>query len=287
MFHGNNKSTTSSQARARRTASAASSSTRSTSSTASSGSRRTAAAVARGARARHAGRRSAHARVHRDRHRGLEVRLRARQRQRARGGARASSSSRSLRFAGIHCHIGSQVFRLDSFAAAVEKMVDLVPQIEATTRRDGRRAQHRRRSRRPLSRRTTRRRRSSSTARSCTTRVDKALADVGRALAARADDRARPVDRGARRASRLYRVGTIKDIPGVRTYVAVDGGMSDNLRPVTYGARYEAFLPERGRPRSARSSSRSRASTASRATCSSATRSCPAISRSATSSRRR
>ena len=43
----------------------------------------------------------------------------------------------------------------------------------------------------------------------------------------------------------LYRVGTVKAIPGVRTYVAVDGGMSDNLRPVTYGARYEAFLPER------------------------------------------
>ena len=36
----------------------------------------------------------------------------------------------------------------------------------------------------------------------------------------------------------------------MRTYVAVDGGMSDNLRPVTYGARYEAFLP-RGRPRNA------------------------------------
>jgi len=43
----------------------------------------------------------------------------------------------------------------------------------------------------------------------------------------------------------LYTVGTIKDIPGVRTYVAVDGGMSDNPRPATYGARYEAFLPAR------------------------------------------
>jgi diaminopimelate decarboxylase len=43
----------------------------------------------------------------------------------------------------------------------------------------------------------------------------------------------------------LYRVGTIKEIAGVRTYVAVDGGMSDNARPATYGARYEAFLPER------------------------------------------
>jgi diaminopimelate decarboxylase len=43
----------------------------------------------------------------------------------------------------------------------------------------------------------------------------------------------------------LYRVGTIKKIPGVRTYVAVDGGMSDNIRPALYGARYEAFLADR------------------------------------------
>lgn len=41
----------------------------------------------------------------------------------------------------------------------------------------------------------------------------------------------------------LYRVGTVKDLPDIRTYVAVDGGMSDNLRPMLYGAKYEAFLP--------------------------------------------
>ena len=41
----------------------------------------------------------------------------------------------------------------------------------------------------------------------------------------------------------LYRVGTIKDLPGIRTYVAVDGGMSDNPRPVLYGSGYETFLP--------------------------------------------
>ena len=41
----------------------------------------------------------------------------------------------------------------------------------------------------------------------------------------------------------LYSVGTIKTLPGVRTYVAVDGGMSDNPRPVLYGSGYEAFLP--------------------------------------------
>ena len=43
----------------------------------------------------------------------------------------------------------------------------------------------------------------------------------------------------------LYTVGTIKRIPGVRTYVAVDGGMSDNLRPMLYGARYEAEIADR------------------------------------------
>ncbi|MDP8969836.1 MAG: diaminopimelate decarboxylase [Actinomycetota bacterium] len=40
----------------------------------------------------------------------------------------------------------------------------------------------------------------------------------------------------------VYRIGTIKPVPGVRTFVSVDGGMSDNLRPMLYGARYE-FVP--------------------------------------------
>jgi diaminopimelate decarboxylase len=41
----------------------------------------------------------------------------------------------------------------------------------------------------------------------------------------------------------LYTVGTVKELPGIRTYVSVDGGMSDNPRPVLYGSGYEAFLP--------------------------------------------
>jgi len=40
-----------------------------------------------------------------------------------------------------------------------------------------------------------------------------------------------------------YTAGTIKHLPGLRTYVSVDGGMSDNPRPVLYGSGYEAFLP--------------------------------------------
>ena len=43
----------------------------------------------------------------------------------------------------------------------------------------------------------------------------------------------------------IYTVGTVKRVPDVRTYVAVDGGMSDNLRPMLYGARYEAEIADR------------------------------------------
>ena len=49
----------------------------------------------------------------------------------------------------------------------------------------------------------------------------------------------------ARAGVTVYRVGTVKDIPGVRTYAAVDGGMSDLLRPMLYGAVYEPLLANR------------------------------------------
>ena len=42
----------------------------------------------------------------------------------------------------------------------------------------------------------------------------------------------------------LYTVGAIKDVPGVRTYVSVDGGMGDNIRPALYGANYEAVVAD-------------------------------------------
>ena len=40
----------------------------------------------------------------------------------------------------------------------------------------------------------------------------------------------------------LYRVGAVKDIPGVRKYISVDGGMGDNIRPALYDAAYEAVV---------------------------------------------
>jgi diaminopimelate decarboxylase len=49
----------------------------------------------------------------------------------------------------------------------------------------------------------------------------------------------------ARAGVALYRVGVIKDIPGIRCYVSVDGGMGDNIRQALYGARHEAVVANR------------------------------------------
>jgi diaminopimelate decarboxylase len=43
----------------------------------------------------------------------------------------------------------------------------------------------------------------------------------------------------------LYTVGVVKEIPGIRRYVSVDGGMADNIRPALYGAEYEAVVADK------------------------------------------
>src|SRR5947207_1344935 len=143
--------------------------------------------------------------------------------------ARRARESEHMDLVGVHAHIGSQVFLLHSFAKAVEVLAPFVnelglpelclggglgvPYVEgeeaptiagwAAVLKDACRDA------------------------GITARV---TAEPGRSIAAAA-------------ALTLYRVGTIKEIPGVRTYVSVDGGMSDNPRPVLYGSGYEAFLP--------------------------------------------
>lgn len=132
---------------------------------------------------------------------------------------------------GIHSHIGSQVFRVDAFERAIEalaaffKPLDL-PELcvggglgvayvegeEAPTITQW-----------------------ASTVRDAVRAVGigdhvRLSAEPGRAIVAGA-------------AVTLYTVGVVKRLPGIRTYVAVDGGMSDNPRPVLYGSGYEAFLP--------------------------------------------
>ena len=55
----------------------------------------------------------------------------------------------------------------------------------------------------------------------------------------------------ARAGVALYTIGVIKEIPGVKTYVSVDGGMGDNVCPALYGEKMEAVLANRMRARDA------------------------------------
>jgi diaminopimelate decarboxylase len=148
-----------------------------------------------------------------------------------------------LHFAGVHCHIGSQVFRLDSFERAVEKMVGLVRAIEVDVGAaveelnlgGGLGVRYLPDDMPPTI---------EQYATAVHESVGKALADAGvRSRPRLLTEPGRSIVAPA--GITLYTIGTIKPIAGVRTYVAVDGGMSDNLRPVTYGARYETFLPAR------------------------------------------
>ena len=134
-----------------------------------------------------------------------------------------------MRLIGLHCHIGSNVFAADSFGRAAEVMARFAAPLDlpelvlggglGVAYVDGEEAP--------------------------TIAVwAKVLLDACSSLDLRANVSVEP-GRAivAAAAVTIYTVGTIKRIPGVRTYVAVDGGMSDNPRPVLYGSGYEAFLP--------------------------------------------
>jgi diaminopimelate decarboxylase len=137
--------------------------------------------------------------------------------------------SRSVELIGLHCHIGSNVFAVDSFAAAAGVMADVAAPFDLPTLTlggglgvayvEGEEA--------PTLAQWGRALRKAVREHSITADL---YVEPGRSIVAAA-------------AVTLYTAGTIKHLPGIRTYVAVDGGMSDNPRPVLYGSGYEAFLP--------------------------------------------
>ncbi len=141
--------------------------------------------------------------------------------------------SRNLRLVGLHAHIGSQIFELEPYAAAIEALAALVdgawecrilnvggglgiaytaddepPSIEDYVGVKVRGVER------------------------IFDPVPRILIEPGRSLVGNAG-------------VTVYEIGTVKEIPGVRTYLSVDGGMSDNLRPMLYGSRYEAVIANR------------------------------------------
>jgi diaminopimelate decarboxylase len=149
----------------------------------------------------------------------------------ARRAADIAAASTKMRFVGIHCHIGSNVFAVENFTHAARLMVDLANElgVEEVTFGGGLGVAYVGDERAPT---ITDWSRHLLDAASGLRKPTKVFVEPGRSIVASA-------------AVTVYRVGTIKEIPGVRTYVSVDGGMSDNPRPVLYGSGYEAFVPTR------------------------------------------
>lgn len=142
--------------------------------------------------------------------------------------ARAREST-AMELVGIHCHIGSNVFDVDNFEDAWKVMVDLflplsLPEI---TMGGGLGVAYTSRDTAPTMQQW------ASVLARVTTRLPadtKVYVEPGRSIVAAAGVTA-------------YSVGTVKDIDGIRRYVSVDGGMSDNPRPMMYGSEYEVFNP--------------------------------------------
>ena len=143
---------------------------------------------------------------------------------------RAQRSS-AVELVGLHTHIGSQIFAAESFAMAADVMAPLVAahQLPTLTLGGGLGVAYVEGESAPAIAEWGKVVREALDATGLQAQL---LVEPGRAIVAGA-------------AVTLYTVGTVKEIPGIRTYVAVDGGMSDNPRPVLYGSGYEAFLPRR------------------------------------------
>ncbi len=146
---------------------------------------------------------------------------------------------KSLKLMGFHCHIGSQIFEKEPFSMAVEVMLKfakaIYDKLDFKTREldfGGGFGIKYVEEDKPL-----------SVGTYLSTLVDsvkywagelglsipKILIEPGRAIVGTAG-------------TTLYTIGAIKDIPGIRKYISVDGGMSDNIRPALYGAKYKALV---------------------------------------------
>lgn len=151
----------------------------------------------------------------------------------------AARATDGLGLAGLHCHIGSQLFDLSAYPAAAAIMADFAAEVggEDLTTIDmggglgiayGRDDQ-------PAAIDTL-----------ADVVVDAVRAEWGRVGLPEPRIAVEPGRSVVGRAGvTVYRVMAVKDVPGIRRYVAVDGGMSDLLRPMLYGAVYESLLANR------------------------------------------
>lgn len=145
----------------------------------------------------------------------------------------------NIELKGFHCHIGSQIFDLEGYRVAVARMLDYIAAVRDETgfvagelNLGGGLGVRYTDADRPtapaeLAARMARAVKAGAAERNLP--LPKLIVEPGRSIVAEAG-------------TTLYTVGTIKEIPGVRTYLSVDGGMGDNIRPALYQAVYECAV---------------------------------------------
>ncbi|MFZ5817433.1 MAG: diaminopimelate decarboxylase [Bacillota bacterium] len=144
-----------------------------------------------------------------------------------------------LELKGFHCHIGSQILDLEGYKVAVGRMLDFVVQAQRETgfvTRElnlggglGVRYTPADTPKRPAELVALM---VDAVKAGCAERgleLPKLIIEPGRSIVAEAG-------------TTLYTIGTVKEIPGIRTYISVDGGMGDNIRPALYQAEYECAV---------------------------------------------
>ena len=157
-------------------------------------------------------------------------------------GVRRVLDQPALELTGLHCHIGSHIFDTHGFSLAAHRMVGLLsavrdehglelPELDlggghgiAYTAADD-----------PMS--------PADHAAGLRVIVERECAAAGLVVPRVVVEPGRAVVGPS--TVTVYEVGTVKDLPGLRTYVSVDGGMSDNIRTALYDARYTAVLASR------------------------------------------
>jgi diaminopimelate decarboxylase len=157
----------------------------------------------------------------------------------AREGVQLALDLPGLKLRGLHCHIGSQLFGLDCFQKTAELMVEFMSAIreefgvvlQELDLGGGLGICY--------------------TTEDTPPRIEELAEIISAGLRSACEQFEYPLPRLILEPGRsivgtagttLYRVGPVKKIPGVRTYVAVDGGLSDNPRPGLYDAEYAALV---------------------------------------------
>ena len=145
----------------------------------------------------------------------------------------------NLNLKGFHCHIGSQIFDIAPFEDSAEIMLGFINDIKKETGHiiseldlGGGFGIHYTNEDKP--------RETREYCEAILNRVDKVCEKLALERPILTIEPGRSIVGNA--GTTLYTIGAIKEIEGVRTYISVDGGMTDNIRPALYGAKYDMTI---------------------------------------------